>query len=173
MVTTYPMVGMMPMPAGFKYKEVFRRGRPRHAKWDSFWIKHPPMSPSRWAKIFAPFDALGGFDDRINSKKVVYCERKDLDEGEKEELSRKLNTLHSLTANGRLARMNAPAASITYFEPCVDTENDWFGCGGQYNTVSGTVLRVEFGTVRLKTDGGERIIAFDDIREIICVHDTA
>ena len=54
----YPAIGAMQMPAGFKYKEILRRGRPSHEKWDSFFIKHPPMAPSRWAKIFAPFDAL-------------------------------------------------------------------------------------------------------------------
>ena len=58
MAKMYPMIGAMQMPAGFKYKEILRRGRPSHEKWDSFFIKHPPMAPSRWAKIFAPFDAL-------------------------------------------------------------------------------------------------------------------
>ena len=58
MAKMYPMIGAMQMPAGFKYKEILRRGRPSHEKWDSYFIKHPPMAPSRWAKIFAPFDAL-------------------------------------------------------------------------------------------------------------------
>ena len=62
-------LGAMQMPAGFKYKDILRRGRPRHEKYDSFWLKHPPMSPSRWAKIFAPFDALDGFDGRIMNKR--------------------------------------------------------------------------------------------------------
>ena len=64
-------LGAMQMPAGFKYRDIFMRGRPRHEKYDSFYIKHPPMPASRWAKIFAPFDALYGFDERIASKKVV------------------------------------------------------------------------------------------------------
>ena len=68
----YPMIGAMQMPAGFKYKEILQRGRPSHEKWDSFFIKHPPMSPSRWAKIFAPFDALDGFDERIKAKEEIY-----------------------------------------------------------------------------------------------------
>lgn len=65
-----PVPGSMQMPDGFKYKEILRRGRPRHEKYDSFWLKHPPMPPSRWAKIFAPFDALDGFDERIEEKKA-------------------------------------------------------------------------------------------------------
>ena len=132
----YPVIGAMQMPAGFKYKEVLRRGRPSHEKWDSFFIKHPPMAPSRWAKIFAPFDALDGFDERIRAKEETYTERKELDEGEKEELNRKLCYLHTLTMNGRLARQNRPTVAITYFSPCTDIENDWYGCGGQYKTIT-------------------------------------
>ena len=171
--SVYPVPGIMQMPAGFKYKDILRRGRPRHEKYDSFWLKHPPMSPSRWAKIFAPFDALDGFDERIDGKKVVYCERKDLDESEKEELNRKLRHLYSLSANGRLARMNAPSVSITFFHPCADIESSWYQTGGQYKTVRGTVLKVEDGEVKLGTEHGEKSIAFDDIREIdeICAHD--
>lgn len=171
----YAAIGSMAMPMHFKYREVLLKGRPKHEKWDSFWIKHPPMAPSRWAKIFAPFDALDGFDERIESKKAVYCPRKDPDEGEKEALNRMLCHLRRLTESGRLARMNAPAVSITYFKPCSDKENDWYGRGGQYKTISGTVLKVDFGEVCLKTEDREEYISFDDIREIdeICVHDTA
>jgi hypothetical protein len=94
------------------------------------------MAPSRWAKIFAPFDALDGFDERIRAKEEAYTERKELDEGEKEELNRKLCYLHTLTINGRLARQNRPTVAITYFSPCTDIENDWYGCGGQYKTIT-------------------------------------
>ena len=159
-------LGAMQMPAGFKYKEILRRGRPRHEKYDPFYIKHPPMAPSRWAKIFAPFNALDGFDGRIKAKEEIYVERKALDEGEKEVLNRRLCYLHSLTANGRLARLNAPPVSITYFDPCLDIENDWYGCGGQYKTIIGTVLRVEMDAIRLRTEDGEKTISFSDIRDI-------
>ena len=83
-----------------------------------------------------------------------------------EELNRKLCYLHTLTMNGRLARLNAPAVSITYFSPCSDPENDWYGCGGQYKTISGTVLRVEMDAILIKTTNGERTISFSDIRYI-------
>ena len=53
------------MPSSFKYKDVFIKGRPQHYGWDEFTIKHPPMPASRWAKIFAPFDALKGFNEAI------------------------------------------------------------------------------------------------------------
>ena len=56
------------MPAGFKYTEVYQKGRPKHREWDAFMVKHPPMPASRWAKIYAPFDALKGFDEAIESE---------------------------------------------------------------------------------------------------------
>ena len=56
------------IPDDFKYKEVLLKGRPKHNCLDDFTIKHPPMPASRWAKIYAPFDALKGFGDAINQK---------------------------------------------------------------------------------------------------------
>ena len=74
----YAGIGNISMPANFRYAEIFRRGRPRHGKpgvlstYDAFYIKHPPMSPLRRAKLFAPFDALAGFGGRIAAKEVLY-----------------------------------------------------------------------------------------------------
>ena len=59
-------MAIMTMPADFKYKDIYLMGRPVHDKQSSFYAKHPPMPPGRWAKIFAPFDALKGFDERIS-----------------------------------------------------------------------------------------------------------
>ncbi len=58
-------LGAMSMPSDFKYRDIFLRGRPVHGSQDRFLLKHPPMPASRWAKIFAPFDALRGFDEAI------------------------------------------------------------------------------------------------------------
>ena len=58
-------VGYMPMPGDFKYADVLRKGRPKHDPSDPFLAKHPPMPAGRWAKIFAPFDALKGFSESI------------------------------------------------------------------------------------------------------------
>ena len=57
--------GNTPMPDGFKYGDVFAKGRPRHQKTDTFGIRHPVMDPGKRAKIFAPFDALRGFSAAI------------------------------------------------------------------------------------------------------------
>ena len=94
------------------------------------------MPACRFISPPATFDALDGFDERIRAKEEAYTERKELDEGEKEELNRKLCYLHTLTINGRLARQNRPTVAITYFSPCTDIENDWYGCGGQYKTIT-------------------------------------
>ena len=121
----YAAVGAMAMPLDFKYKNVLQRGRPKHNKYDDFYRKHPPMDRVRWAKIFAPFDALDGFDEAVGAKLVQYEERHDLSECEKEELDQKLSTLHSLTYNGRVARQNKPAVEVKYFSPCTDVHSEW------------------------------------------------
>ena len=160
------MIGDAAIPENFKYMEVFLKGRPEHDKLDAFRIRHPSMPSGHRAKIFAPFDALYGFDERVKAKTVLYEEKRRLSEGEVDELNQKFCHLHSLTANGRLARQNKPTVTITYFSPCADPENDWYGCGGQYLTVNGTVLRVEMDAIRIKTNTEERIISFSDIRDI-------
>lgn len=137
------LIGAMTMPVDFKYREVFLKGRPRHERFDDFWRKHPPMSTQRWAKIFSPFDALEGFDEYILSKEVMYTERRILSSEEKEKLNDALNHLHSLTYNSRVARLNQPQASVTYFVPCVDEHSEWYGIGGRYETVAGIVSRVD------------------------------
>ena len=58
-------VGTMPMPSSFAHQEALQHGRPKHCRNDEFWIRHPPMDQGHRAKIFAPFDALRGFDFRI------------------------------------------------------------------------------------------------------------
>ena len=80
------MIGYMPMPASFPYRSIFLKGRPHHEKYDDFWQKHPPMKPGRRAKIFAPFDALRGFDFAIMCKNELYTDKMLLSPEEQEEL---------------------------------------------------------------------------------------
>jgi hypothetical protein len=68
-------IGMMNMPADFKYEKAHLMGRPRHEKFSDFWRAHIPMDPTHRAKQFAPFDALAGFDDAIARAEVLYAER--------------------------------------------------------------------------------------------------
>lgn len=62
------MVGTMEMPDGFKYKDVFLRGKPHHGKFDYFLARHPKMSIEHRAKIFSPYESLKGFRELINSQ---------------------------------------------------------------------------------------------------------
>ena len=67
------MIGEMAMPAGFGYADVLRAGPPVHGKTDPFRLRHPAMEKGRRAKIFAPFDALAGFNERISAREAE-CE---------------------------------------------------------------------------------------------------
>lgn len=163
----YPLIGKIPMPDNFKYGEVLRRGPPQHEKWDNFRLKHPPMTPAHWAKIFSPFDALEGFMERIAEKESVYEDRVELCGEDLAELDRRLNILRNLTWNSRLARANCVKVSVIYFLPCGDKNHAAFQMGaGSYQTAYGTVLRVGADALHLRTDRSEQKIPFRDIREI-------
>ena len=57
------------------------------------------MDRGRRAKIFAPFDALDGYSESIDSKNVEYVGRIELEEADRIELNRRLQILRSLTFN--------------------------------------------------------------------------
>jgi len=141
--TPYPAIGMMAMPEGFRYKEVFLHGRPKHDKYSHFRIRHPEMPCSRRAKLFAPFDALKWFNERISAKEVLYEQKRQLSESEKEELDRKLAILHRLTFNKKSAMKNRPLVTVTFYSPCDDEENDAYGHEGTYQKITGVVTQVD------------------------------
>ncbi len=152
-------VGIMQMPADFRYKSVFLKGRPVHG--DSFKRKHPAMDPGRRAKIFSPFDALRGFDEAVAAKETVYTDRPELDGDARERLNRQLSALREMT-RGRAGKKARPCVQVTFFVPCTDPDN--FACGirGQIVTVKGICRRVDAEILRAVTVG-ERVIPFDDI----------
>ena len=162
-------IGAMAMPQDFKYKRVYLRGRPRHRKYDSFWRKHPPMDPGKWAKIFSPFDALAGFDEGIRAKEEIYCGRRDLSEEEIEDLDQKFSLLHSLTSNSRIARENSPKITITCFFPCTDMDSEWYGCGGQYREIRGICRKISQFPPHLMID--DYTIPLENISQIIISED--
>ena len=159
---SYPAVGYMPMPAAFPFKDLFFRRRPQHDRYDTFRIRHPEMDHIHRAKIFAPFDALAGFDEAIASKEVIYEPKRHLSDFEKEKLNASLLRLQSLTYNGPAARKNRPYGIITYFVPCADKNSFAYGLEGSYNTISGTVEKVS--TYAIIIDG--RSIPLEDVAEI-------
>ena len=155
-------LGEMPMPADFRYREVFSQGRPRHRQGDSFALKHPVMDRGNRAKIFSPFDALRGFSDAVAAKDVQYVSRPELTEEEQLEIGRRLAVLKGLTENGRLARANPVQVRVTYFSPCADPESFSFGYRGQIKTAEDICSRVDDIVFRALTVGGVSV-PFQDI----------
>ena len=136
-------IGLMSMPPGFKYRDVFLKGPPKHEKYDSFLIRHPRMDVGKRAKIFAPFDALRGFDFVIMCKNELYEDKAELGPEDEAELSRRLEILHNLTWNSRMARANRVQVSVTYYEPCSDENHEDYLRKGQYKTITGTCMNVD------------------------------
>ena len=153
-------VGAMAMPVNFRYREVFLKGKPRHDRWDPFRIKHPCMDRGKRAKIFAPFDALRGFDEAVSAKDVLYENQIALSEEDRDELNRRLEILYNLTYNSRMARANRVRVTVTYYEPCRDENHEAYGLRGQYRTVTGICLNVDADETKTiligEEEGGER-----------------
>ncbi len=136
-------IGVMTMPANFRYRDVFLKGKPRHDICDPFRIRHPVMDTRHRAKIFSPFDALKGFGDAVAAKDVLYEDRPELAPEDSAELRRRLTVLHDPTYNGRMARANKVEVAVTYFEPCPDEDHGAFGQRGSYRTVTGICYNVD------------------------------
>lgn len=132
----------MPIPENFEYLDVYLKGPPVHEWNDAFRMRHPAMDLRRRAKIFAPFDALEGFDDAIAEKEIQYEFKRELSEDDTEEMNRRLNILHRLAWNTKLARENQVPVSVTYFVPCADQSGSSYGYRGRYVTVSGICQRL-------------------------------
>lgn len=154
----------MQIPQGFMYRDTFLHGKPKHKKFDDFYIRHPFMDPGKRAKIFAPFDALAGFNELILSKEVHYVEKAELDEERENALNVKMELLASAVKNSRDARDKMIEISITYYVPCTDVLNDAYGGKGQYITETGILWKVD--TVFRRVQVNSIIIDFDDIWNI-------
>ena len=155
-------IGVMAMPANFRYREVFFRGRPQHVKYDDFGARHPKMPCSKRAKLFAPFDALAGFSEAVSSKTVPYVEQVELEQQDREELDRRLNILHNLTFNGRMAKANRVEVTVRFYVPCSDKNSFSYGLRGLYETVTGICWGVDpdvSRTIRVQ----DKVITFDSI----------
>ena len=131
------------LPNDFKYTAAFLSGRPQHQRFDDFSLKHPKMDRQKRAKIFAPFDALDGYSESIDSKNIEYVERIDLEEADRAELNRRLQILRLLTYNSKLARKNQVQVSVRYYIPCTDPNRFAWQMLGQYVTVTGICRKVD------------------------------
>lgn len=167
-------IGVMAMPADFRYREVFLKGKPQHDRCDPFRIRHPRMNTGHRAKIFAPFDALKGFNEAVSAKEVLYENRIELSPEDAAELDRRLAILHNLTYNSRMARANRVQVSVTYYQPCMDPNHDDYRLRGQYQTISGICWNVDaevnrtitIDRMKLSLDDVLRIDALDDVFQI-------
>ena len=164
-LSAFPLIGYMPMPADFPYKKIMQIGRPKHEKYSDFGMRHPTMSCSRRAKIFAPFDALAGFSDRINKKETLYEAKKFLSEEEKASLERKLTYLYHLFVKAKYRKAPFPEVTVTFFEPCNDPENDAYGTKGLYKNITGTVNQMDLEVDRAMTIDG-RVLDVEDLIDI-------
>ena len=158
-------IGVMAMPADFRYRDVFLKGKPQHDRYDLFRIKHPRMATGRRAKIFSPFDALKGFSEAVASKDVPYEYRKELESEDWEELDRRLHILRNLTWNGRMARANRVQVTVTYYVPCSDVNSEAYGFRGQYQTITGICWGVDAEVNRTIQVDRKTI----DFENILCV----
>ncbi len=149
-------------PADFRYQDVLDRGYPEHRWNDPFRLRHPSMEQGRRAKLFAPFDALKGFDEALSAKDEIYVEPKTPDPERQEELNRRLSILRDLTADSRLARENRVPVSVTYYVPCADRESEFFGRRGKYEVMEGTVRRVSADGLVLNNS----LIPLEDIADL-------
>lgn len=145
-------IGAMNMPENFKYKAAHLTGRPKHEKNGDFWRRHIPMDPMHRAKIFAPFDALCGFDEAIAAKEIPYTDKKDPDA---DELNRKLSEI-SQSVQPVTVRIFVPAPNNGYCNS--DPEK------GIYKAITGTVSDIDPMTETLRIDGQR--ISFGDILNI-------
>ncbi len=128
------------------------------------------MQLSQRAKIFSPFSALRGFEEAIEEKARLYVPRRELNEEEQAALEAALSRLHALTQNRRLAKAGRVAATVTYFVPCGDENHEAYGCGGTYESFTGTVWKVDPVLTRTLLIG-DREIDFSELAAITIEED--
>lgn len=148
-----------------KYRRAFISARPQHERCDDFSIRHPKMQMSQRAKIFSPYSALRGFEERIDDTRMLYVEKRELNEEEQQKLNLALKRLRELTQNRCTAKEHPVTASVTFYVPCADENHEAYGRRGTYETVSGTVGRVD-PLLTMTLTVGEYTIDFADIAEI-------
>ena len=156
------------IPSIARYGNLIFMDRPVHTD-DVFSRRHPKMTLLNRAKIFAPFAALVGFDEQIRSKDVSYEYKHVLDADEEWELNRRLEILHNLTYNSKLAQRNAITVAIEYYVPCTDRNSEAYGIMGLYESVAGVVRRVDMISQAITVTDSEGLthsIRFSDIYTI-------
>ena len=123
-----------------RYEKLLASERPVHDQ-DAFAAKHPPMPREKRAKLFAPFDALTGYNEALDEQEVVWQERAELGEAQRQELDDKLQRLWRLYKERKLGgkwAFEPPRVTVTYFEEAPEQ-----GGRGLYRTVTGAVVKID------------------------------
>ena len=128
------------------YQKLRGMHRPQHVC-DTFSRQHPKMARGKRAKLFAPFDALSGFDETMDAETIYTVHPAELSEDMKKELDKKLAGLvkqYESLPKRRSARQGMLPVSVLYFEE--DTgqtllKND--GVRGNYRWINGDLLDVD------------------------------
>lgn len=94
--------------------------------------KHRRMTLHDRAAQFAPFAALVGYDEMVDEEARLTDQQIELEEGQMDQLSRKLNRIDGAIVGGQ-----RPTITILYFIP------DEKKKGGRYNTISAQVKRID------------------------------
>ena len=123
-----------------RYEKLLASERPTHDQ-DDFSAKHPPMPREKRAKLFAPFDALTGYNEALDEQEIVWQERAELGEAKRQELDDKLQQLWRLykerKRSGKWA-FEPPVVTVTYFEEAPGQDGR-----GLYRTLTGAVVKMD------------------------------
>ena len=137
----------------FPYEEVINLGMPERDMY--FYLKHPKMPCGKRAKIFAPFAALKGFEEEVDSKEVQYAEKRELSEEECRQINACLVRLSALMKAARFSGRSAVRVRAEYYRICLDEHHPQYRLCGTYETVTDTVK---------ETDPVRRILSLEQIR---------
>ena len=122
--------------------------------------RHPRMSLHNRAAQFVPFAALTGYEEMIDEETRLTDSRIELEEGQTDLLSRKLNRIDGAIVSG-----HRPTVSVTWFIP--DEKKQ----GGRYSTVTAQIKRIDAANQKMVLITKDRpelpeTIPFDQIMDL-------
>ena len=144
------------------YRAIINKKRPEHIN-DDFSVRHQKMPRSKRAKLFMPFDALSGFDERMDEETVDTVHPAEISDELSTELDGKIRALHESLRElppKKTGRKGLFVISILFFERNSEQEmlkND--GIRGNYRWISGSLTDI---------DDTDKSLEIDYVRYPIC-----
>jgi len=134
----------------WKYADIINASR---TETEESLCKHPRMPLDNRAKIFSPFAALRGYEQKIASEgmKTLRVEKQIMSEEETEKLSFKLSQV-----------VKGMMVTVIYFQG--DEREDGASQFGFYQEISGKVEKIDAVESLLRISG--KIIPFSDIQDV-------